>query len=67
MLERRGVDLSHLKNEEGNWPIPESLDPTRIALVAQEELQARMTPSLNTYEVEVVAPEPSCAPVAEVC
>lgn len=23
MLEQRGVDLSHLKDEDGNWPIPE--------------------------------------------
>lgn len=26
MLERRGLDLSHLKDEDGNWPLPELED-----------------------------------------
>lgn len=67
MLEQQGVDLSHLKNEDGHWPIPRTPDERRVLLVAQEEAHARLTPSLNTHEVAVIAPEPACAGVAEVC
>jgi hypothetical protein len=56
MLEQLGEDLTALKDENGNWPIPETAEQV-AARVAREEAEARATPHLNTFEIEVVEPD----------
>lgn len=64
MLERVGINLSDLKDAEGDWPIPATDEQLQSLVVTQEELDARNAPRFAPYVGQVIEPEPEEAAVA---